>query len=381
MSTSAITNITYSGLGDLLTDCSIDRVMAINNEWKIIAWNSTCEFITGLDRQSVLGKKLTAVFPAIADDPEIMLAIERAFAGFKSFLPSVAGRFNRHHIENHYIPLRDADNQPIGVMNIMHDVSHRLKAEMQLARLNEELEKKYQQLQEANQSLLAFTNLASREIQEPVRNIYTSLEMLAQKEGNSLTPWSRGNLRKMQASLNRINLLLADLLSISHVTEQTQKSAAVDLNEIVAKVIKEMNPRLEAKDAWVKIGKLPTINGYPEMLKYLLHHLIENALKFQQQDQQPQIAISSEHAEATDHSYHKLCVSDNGIGLDTSESAVIFEMFRRLHPEKFKGSGIGLALCKKIMELHGGSIYAEGVPGKGATICCLFPATESKNMS
>ncbi len=377
-------NLTHSStntspaLSDLLNDCSIDRVMAINCEWEIIAWNATSELLTGLNRQDLLGKQLAEVFPSITNDLEMRAAIESAFGGYKTYLPSAAGRFNRHNIENHFIPLKDAEDKLIGVMNIMHDVSHRVKAEMELARLNNELEKKYRQLEEANRSLVAFTNIASLEILEPVRSIYTSLEMLAHKEGEALTQTSRGNLRRMQASLNRINLLLADFLSISTITGHKNKTY-IDLNELVALVANEMSPKLQAKDALLSISDLPVIMGYPDMVKYLFHHLIENALKFQAPGSRPQISITFEPVIEEGEHFHKICVADNGIGIDEPGRKIIFEMFRRLNPEKYKGAGIGLGLCKKIMEMQNGAIYAEGELGKGTTICCLFPSDDLKN--
>lgn len=378
MNLSHLSTNTFPGLSDLLNDCSIDRVMAINCQWEIIAWNATSELFTGLNRQDVLGKQFTDVFPSITDDLDMRAAIESAFSGYKTFLPSAAGRFNRHNIENHFIPLKDVEGKLIGVMNIMHDVSHRVKAEMELARVNNELEKKYHQLEEANRSLVAFTNIASLEILEPVRSIYTSLEMLAHKEGEALTQTSRGNLRRMQASLNRINLLLADFLSISKITGHKNKTF-IDLNEIVALVANEMSPKLQSKDALLSISDLPVIVGYPDMVKYLFHHLIENALKFQEQGNRPQINVTYEKVTDSGNHFHKICVTDNGIGIDEAGRKVMFEMFRRLNPEKYKGAGIGLGLCKKIMEIQNGSIYAEGELGSGTTVCCLFPSDEVKN--
>lgn len=375
MNVTHVSSTIYPGLSDMLNDCSIDRVMAINCEWEIIAWNATSELLTGLNRQDVVGRQLTEVFPEILDDLEMRAAIESAFGGYKTFLPSATGRFNRHHIENHFIPLKDPEDRLIGIMNIMHDVAHRMKAEIELEKLNKELEKKYQQLEEANRSLVSFTNMASLEILEPVRSIYTSLEMLAHKEGEALTQTSRGNLRRMQASLNRINLLLADFLSISKISGHKNRTY-IDLNELTALVANEMSPKLQAKDAVLSISDLPVIVGYPDMVKYLFHHLIENALKFQPQDNRPEISITFEKVIESGSNFHKICVKDNGIGLDEAGTKTIFEMFRRLNPEKYKGAGIGLGLCKKIMEMQGGSVYAEGVPGQGATICCLFPADD-----
>ena len=125
---------------EMLIDSSIDRVMAIDLNWNIIAWNHTSEMASGIDRQNVIGKKLTDLFPQILNDQEMMEAIVMAFKGRKSFLPSVTNSFNRHYSENHFIPLKDQHEQVIGVMNIIHDVAHRIKVEKQLQKLNMALE-------------------------------------------------------------------------------------------------------------------------------------------------------------------------------------------------------------------------------------------------
>src|SRR5687768_12446789 len=119
-------------LSEMLNDCSIDRVMAIDREWKIIAWNRTSEITSGIAREDLLGKNLLTVFPQIRQDDEMMTAIKDAFNGRKSFLPSNSTTFNRTYSENHFIPLTSHDGDVIGVMNIMHDVAHRIKVEKQL---------------------------------------------------------------------------------------------------------------------------------------------------------------------------------------------------------------------------------------------------------
>ena len=112
---------------EMLIDSSIDRVMAIDLNWNIIAWNHTSEMISGVSKKNIIGKNLTEIFPQILDDPEMMAAIEMAYKGRKSFLPSLTNSFNRHYTENHFIPLKNKQGNIIGVMNIIHDVAHRIK--------------------------------------------------------------------------------------------------------------------------------------------------------------------------------------------------------------------------------------------------------------
>jgi PAS domain S-box-containing protein len=185
---------------EMLIDSSIDRVMAIDLNWNIIAWNHTSEMISGVSKKNVIGKNLTELFPQILDDPEMMAAIEIAYKGRKSFLPSLTNSFNRHYTENHFIPLKNKQGNIIGVMNIIHDVAHRIKVEKQLQKLNTALEKKYNQLEKANNELGTFIYITSRDIKEPLKHVYTSLELLIKKEGGTLSNLSKGN-RKAHAGI------------------------------------------------------------------------------------------------------------------------------------------------------------------------------------
>src|SRR5207237_2464601 len=137
-------------------------------------WNHTAELISGISKKNVLGKNLPEVFPQVLNDAEMMDAINTAFKGRKSFLPSLTNSFNRHYSENHFIPLKDKQGNIIGVMNIIHDVAHRIKVEKQLQKLNTALEKKYNQLEKANNELGTFNYITSSDIKEPTNHGYTS---------------------------------------------------------------------------------------------------------------------------------------------------------------------------------------------------------------
>jgi len=370
-------HLASSNLADKLNDSSIDRVMAIDASWNIIAWNKTSEELTGHLKQDVLGKHLLEMFPAIKEDEEMINAIKQAFRGFKTFLPSRTGFFNRTHVENHFIPLKDDQGDIMGVMNIMHDVAHRVKVEKQLLKLNIALEKKYIQLEKANNDLATFTYIAGHDIKEPIRNVYTSLELLARKEGSNLSNMSRGNLRKMQASLNRMNLLLDDILAISRIGNSQNEFAEIELDKILKEV---QNKIAEKTNSTIKldIAPLPTIQGSAEMLAYLFQQLIDNAIKFQPANNYPAINIDCRKVEGESQAgdtenYYEISVSDNGIGFEQKDAELIFNMFTRLQKEQYRGSGIGLTICKRIMDLHEGFIIAESNPGEGSTFKCYFP--------
>ena len=368
----------YSDLAEKINDSNIDRIMAIDLDWNIISWNKTCEAHTGFLKKEVLDKNLLEVFPGLSDDKEMMTAITEAFKGRKSLVPSSPDLLNRHYIENHFVPLLDDDNSIFGVMNIMHDVAHRIKVEKQLLKLNSSLEKKYRQVEQANFNLSALTYITGADIQEPIKHIYTSLELMARKEGNNLSNSGRGNLRKIQAQINRMNLLLDDILEISRVSNAKMQFEAVDLNIILQQVQAAMEKKIISRNVTITAEKLPEIYGSPEGMNRLFHHLLDNAIKFQLPENPPVINITYRFIEASE-SYnqyaevHEISFGDNGLGFRQEDSERIFNMFEKLHEDIFRSSGIGLAACQIIMNAHNGSISAESEPGKGSTFHCRFP--------
>jgi len=373
-----VSTIADQELAEKLIDSSIDRLMAVDLNWKIIAWNKTSEALSGFPRKEVLGKHLFEIFPDIRKDEEMIAAISQAFRGWKTFLSSNTAYLLRVHVEHHFIPLTNDEGGVIGVMGIMHDVSHRIKAEKELKRLNSALQKKYVQLEKANNDLATFTYIASREIQAPIKNVYTSIEFIARKEGNLLSNLSRGSLRKMQASLSRMNLLLDDLLAISRIHNDPDEFTPVDLNSVLENVKIKMAQKLSVKGATLNVGHLPLVRGSADMLGYLFQHLIDNSLKFQPENQIPIINVYCEQLENEDISaendnYYSIVVRDNGIGFEQNDAETIFDMFSTLQRQSFRGSGIGLALCKRIMDSHEGTITAESSPGEGAAFKCIFP--------
>ncbi|RYF96461.1 MAG: PAS domain-containing sensor histidine kinase [Chitinophagaceae bacterium] len=381
-------NLTHSStsispaLSDLLNDCSIDRVMAINCEWEIIAWNATSELLTGLNRQDVLGKQLTEVFPSITNDLEMRAAIESAFGGYKTYLPSAAGRFNRHNIENHFIPLKDG-RRVVAVMNIMHDVAHRIKAETQLQNLNSALAEKYSQLEKLSEELTSFTSITTDNIREPLQYIYTSLELIMKSEGRVLGDSSKANLRRMQVSLNRINRLIEDITELFRINSAIQTNVPVDLNIILEKVKQAFQRKISERNVTITCTELPEVKGIAEMLQLLFQNLIDNSIKFRHEERSPVIEITSSvvilNKDIAGHDVKgnkHFCVSfkDNGIGIPAEHLQKIFTMFVQLNDKKkYPGSGLGLTFSRKIMDTHKGFITVSSNVDLGTTFNCYFP--------
>lgn len=369
-----------AALAEMLNDCSIDRFMAIDREWYIIAWNRTSELLTGIAKKEVYGKKLLEVFPQFEQDKEMMNALQLAMSGVKSFVPANKDLFNRQHYENHFIPLTGPDNKIVGVMNIMHDAAHRIKAEQELYRLNIALKKKYEQLERASDELATLTYITTHNIKEPLRQFYSSLELLIHAEAKALSDGGKANLRRMQASLNRMNLLLDDILALSGINNLAGEESMVNLEEILQEAINRLQDKIKANNVHIEAAGLPVITGHREMLYYLFYHLINNAIKFRQHQAPLKITITSELLTLPDNEtegpagrvYRKISCADNGTGFNQEDAARIFMPVDK-EPHKYASSGAGLAICRKIMIAHEGFMEAEGWPGKGAAFHCYFP--------
>lgn len=372
--------VSASTLAELLIDRSIDAIIAIDTKYNIIAWNKTATTMYGIAKNEALGKSLLKIMPVLENDAEMMNAMQRAFLGGKTFVSSSKQFAYRLHLESHFIPLKDDEGNITGVMNIVHDVAHRIKAEQQLQQLNEELEKRYKQLQTTAEEMASFTYIASNKIKEPIRQVYTSIEHLIHSEAGRLTDSGRAAFRRMQSSINRMDLLLDDILSIAQISILQKPDALVDLNELMKEVKVAMQKNSE-KHSQIEVGELGAIPGHKDYLFLLFYNLIDNSIKFNESET-PQIKISFEkvsinnesRAPFIDPEYIKVSVTDNGIGFEAHDAGRIFTMFEKLHDKKFKGSGMGLAVAKKIMSAHNGFITAESEAGKGSSFHCFFPA-------
>ncbi|MBO9563877.1 MAG: PAS domain-containing protein [Niastella sp.] len=368
-------------IAELLNDCSIDRFMAIDMEWNIIAWNRSSEQLTGIGKKDIYGKKMLEVFPQFGEDKEMINAFRLAMAGIKSFVPAHKGLFNRHHYDNHFMPLIGSDGRMVGVMNLMLDVANRQKTEQQVRMLNTALKRKYEQLERATDELATLSYITTHNIQEPLRQFYASLELLIRAEGRTLSDGSKANLRRMQSSLNRITLQLDDMLALSGIDTLPGKEEPVNLEITLQQVLEKLADKIKANNVRVQATALPVLTGNAEMLNYLFYYLISNAIKFRKHEETLQITISStqvtlnpgEAGGTNEQKYTKISFIDNGTGFRQEEIEKLFKSVDR-QPHKYTGAGTGLAICRKVLTAHEGFIQAEGWPGKGAAFHCYFPS-------
>lgn len=289
-----------------------------------------------------------------------------------------------------YEAIREADNTISGVMAMVSDVTDqvlaRKKIEQQVAKRTEELAKANEELVRSNQNLEEFAHAASHDLKEPIRKVHVFSNLL-KRSFTELNGEQKRLFERVEDATARMTLLVDDLLDYSHVSMGVDLLEQIDLNKKVQIVLKDLEIAVAEKEARITVGKLPTIKGHRRQLQQLFHNLIQNALKYSKKDTPPVILIDSEIVYGRDtlfempaadagKLFHQIRVQDNGIGFEQLYAEQIFQMFKRLHGKsEYSGSGVGLAIVKKVVQNHNGYINAESRAGDGSVFKILLPAT------
>ncbi len=241
-----------------------------------------------------------------------------------------------------------------------------------LKRIQGELEQKIVQLDYSNNQLKQFAYIAAHDLQEPLRKIVFYSDILNRKYGTTLTDEARMFFNNLITSADRMRVLINDVLAYSMV--QKDNFIEVELNHIVQEMLSDLEVSILEKGATIHVTDLPPVNGNETQLKQLFENLVSNALKFSKPDVPPVISLS---AEIVDNAVN-ISFADNGIGFDEEYVEKMFDIFQRLHTrEKFTGTGIGLAICKKIVDMHHGKITAKGTPNTGANFIVTLPLRQT----
>lgn len=251
----------------------------------------------------------------------------------------------------------------------------------------EELQAKVLDLQRSHSELQEIAYVASHDLQEPLRKIQVFSNMLLYQKPGQMDEDCRATLERINGAANQMQLLITDLTSLTNLTKTDEPKTNVNLNRLLKFLLIDIDEKVKEKDAYIDVHNLPDIVGYDTQLKILFRALLDNALKFSRDDEQPVIIISSETLMGEElvsinpNLKHKefVCIScsDNGIGFDNQYISKIFQIFQRLHTHnsEYEGKGIGLAICQRIMANHEGYIIGYGVPQAGAKFKLFFPKT------
>jgi two-component system, sensor histidine kinase and response regulator len=251
------------------------------------------------------------------------------------------------------------------------EVLVRIRTQLQLRKKNKILKETQNKLERSNQGLQEFASVVSHDLKEPLRNIFRLGGFLKQDYSDQLDEKGQHYINKMSVVIDRMSQLIDSLLEFSQVTEDTKPFESLDLKEIIQRVVDNLQVQINETKGIIHIGDLPAVKGEPSLLLQLFQNLIANALKFKRSEEPPVIKI---HGQSTSNEFCNIFVEDNGIGIDEKYAEKIFLPLKRLvSKEEYKGSGIGLATCKKIVDYHEGTITCKNRPGYGTKFVISLP--------
>ena len=230
------------------------------------------------------------------------------------------------------------------------------------------------ELQRSNEDLRQFAHVASHDLKEPIRKILTFNNRILEEHVDQLPLKVKNYSEKIKVSGNRMISMIEGVLHYSKLENKEHSPQPVALEEVIRHIITDLEVLLHAKEAVITTSELPTIMGNSTLLYQLFYNLILNSLKFAKADVPSHINIISDYSKQQGKYYYRIIVSNNGIGFEQEYEQDIFKTFTRLHPaDEYEGTGLSLALCKKIVERHGGTIFATGKPGVGASFTIMLP--------
>ena len=276
--------------------------------------------------------------------------------------------------------------------NLENEIRERKISEQKIHNLNSQLLENIAQLEEANKELDRFAFMASHDLQEPLRKIQTYSNRIIEKVGDNLPESVVDYLSRIQNASRRMKKLIEDLLSFSHTTSSVYTPETIDLNALVEEVRAMLQEKIDEKKAVIEAEPLPVVHAVPVQFQQLFVNLLSNSIKYSKPEVPPKIRIASDIVPGHiiggqqgiyhDRQYHHIRVEDNGIGFDQNFSHKIFELFQRLHGRnEYSGTGIGLAICKKILQNHQGYITAEGRPGEGSVFSIYIPCIHNRHVN
>lgn len=375
-------------------------IMAHDRDFKVVYMNPYAHHALGYEPGSRIGTDIRLLLERseyeraepirnrIEIDPELKVE------GFEQYYLRRDG--SRVLIRWNVSALKDKAGAPWGVLGVGQDITDKKQLEMEREQLVTNLEgivaertaalsrseakhRAYAiELEQSNQELQDFAYIASHDLQEPLRKIHAFSDRLQNQYRAVLDERGLDYLGRMQQAVIRMQTLIQDLLVFSRITTKAQPFVRVDLNKILPEVLSDLEMRIDEVEGQIHPGKLPTIEADPTQMRQLFQNLISNALKFHRSGHTPVVNIESQSS--PEEGRIQLMIIDNGIGFDEKYMDRIFGVFQRLHSRsEYEGTGIGLAICRKIVERHHGNIVARSAPGQGATFIVTLPIKQPKN--
>ncbi|MDB6022225.1 MAG: Multi-sensor signal transduction histidine kinase [Pedosphaera sp.] len=376
---------------ELILNSAGDGIFGFDLQGRATFANPSAAKLTGLKPEELMGKTEEAIFfpskpkGAAKDGPGLLKGADGNYLPEQIFYRKDGSGFPVEYLRT---PIKEND-KVVGAVVMFKDITERRLAE-------DKLNRKATELARSNRELEQFAFVASHDLQEPLRKIQAFGDRLKTKCEAVQLEEGRDYLERMQSAAARMQTLINDLLTFSRVISSSQPFVPVDLGAVTQEVLVDLEHRVEKTRAQIEVGILPTIEADATQMRQLLQNLIGNALKFQTPDATPVIKIdaqlinrdqiqedvvlpSSPVPTSPDDKFCVLTVQDNGIGFEEQYLDKVFAVFQRLHGRsEYEGTGVGLAVCRRITERHGGIITAQSKPGEGSIFIAILPLQQPK---
>ena len=344
-----------------LVESTEDSIYVVDRNYRYVFMNGNHLSRLGLTGDQYLGRAYSE-FHSPEETEKFGKNIDWVFESAESIRTEQSSPRDGKHFLLTLSPVKGPDEKTMSVSVVSKNITELKRAEAMLAERSAQLERTNRRLVTMNAELDEFTDMVSHDLQEPLRTLTTFSDMLRQDLGHSLAERAAEDLNFITDAAKRMRTLIQDLLALARASRGPQKRGKISLNTCADWALNALATRMKETGAQVTRDPLPEVWGDETLLTQLYQNLISNALKFSG-DERPTICLTSE-AEDGDQIFG---VKDNGIGIEAKYAQRIFEPFRRLHGRgEYEGSGIGLAICRKIVERHGGKIWVESQKGKGA---------------
>ena len=363
-----------------IVSISAEAILSVDDRGRIIHFNEGARDVFGYEPEEVLGEPLELLIPerfrathdrhleefGSSDVPARRMGERQQVYGLRKSGEEFPAEASISKLE--------VDGEMIFSV-VLRDISEQRRYE-------ESLRHHARELKRSNQELEQFAFVASHDLQEPLRKIRSFGDRLVSRHGEDLDEKGRDYLMRMHGAAERMAALIQDLLAFSRITTRAKPLEPTDLGEVVLEVAGDLEERVRDSGGRVVVGGLPTVRADRTQMRQLFQNLVGNALKYHREDVPARVEVTGRILRPDgpgDRATAEIRVRDNGIGFDPKYAERIFGVFERLHGRSaYEGTGIGLAICRKIVERHGGTLTAEATPGEGATFTITLPLADEE---